>query len=685
MTGLAPRVRKAFSMPIPILARKLTQRGRALGHRLVTRPTAAWQPNGVSPEALRSIRNNGPARFFVDALERSTLIAVLRAREPGAEAATVRAADMVCAHRFELFGSGPTELGERIDWHSDFKSGLRWDLRHHTAINILDLSRPSDVKVVWELSRCHHWVRLGQAYRFTGNIQYAEECLAQWESWMEDNPVGFGVNWACAMEAAIRAINWLWTFFFIADVPAFNERRQRRFLGALADHGRFICRNLEVGPLPGNHYLTNGVGLFTLGTVLRELRGSRRWFRTGWRIIWEELSRQVTPDGVDYEHAIGYHAYVLQCALFVLSLCRHNALDVPASALERIQRMLEFTLAAIRPDGSFPTIGDKDDGSFMDLGECLARDHRPLLAAGAALFGRPDFKAATSRFGAANLWWLGHEGLAAYEAVQTTAPRLDSRAFPQGGFFVMRGQDRHLVVSGAGPGPASHIHHDLLSFECWADGTSYIVDPGTYTYTGSAAWRNHFRATAAHNTVMVDGQEQTRLLEDPNLFPIAGDPAARFRLNRWESGPDLDHFDGEHTGYARLSQPVIHRRQVWFDRRAGYWTVRDLLTGRETHRMIGFLHLAPMAVAVESEQPWVISVGDQARSLTIAWVPAPALRVAVTDGWISPRYGVMQKAPVIAYEAHSPLPIEVCFVLVPHRRGEPGKVETALRSAMALR
>jgi hypothetical protein len=39
-----------------------------------------------------------------------------------------------------------------------------------------------------------------------------------------------------------------------------------------------------------------------------------------------------------------------------------------------------------------------------------------------------------------------------------------------------------------------------------------IVDPGTYCYHREPRWRNHFRSTAAHNTVVLDGADQSEML-----------------------------------------------------------------------------------------------------------------------------------------------------------------------------
>lgn len=684
MRARGTRVARALRTPLPILAQKLTQRGRALTHRLLADAASAWRTNGITVELHRELRARAASRFFLDPGDRTALVAALREREPEAVAATVRAADEVCRHRFELLGWGPVELGHRIDWHRDPMSGLRWELRHHTTIDHQDVNRPSDVRVVWELSRCHHWVTLGRAYWLTGDERYAAEFVAQWEDWMAANPPGFGVNWVFAMEASVRALNWLWAFFLFLEAPAFDEASQRRFLAALADHARFILQNLEISARPGNHYLTDGVGLLALGLVLREIPDAHRWLEQGWRIAWSEATRQVTPDGVDYEHAIGYHGYVLHCLLVAVSLCRQNGLEPPAAALERVERMLEFTLAYTRPDGTLPAIGDGDDGSPVDLGDRDPRSHRSLLAAGASLFGRSDFKAAATAFGTANLWWLGLSGLRTYDAIAEKPEAVPSRAFPQGGFFVMRGEGRHLVVSGPGGGPASHLHHDLLSLECWADGTAYVLDPGTYSYTLSPHWRNRFRSTASHNTVMVDGYEQTRLLDDPSPFPAERDEAVLFTLRRWEVGDDLDLFDGEHSGYTRLPQPVVHRRQVWFDKRQGVWAVRDLLTGRGTHTARGFLHLGRLHVTVASRDPWVIQVGDRAQRLMLAWISDQELSVTVGEGWMSPRYGRIERAPVVTYEKRGAVPIDLRFVLVPVHGGAAPEIEPLLSWAREL-
>ncbi len=147
---------------------------------------------------------------------------------------TRNAAEAVLRHEVDLLGSGPVVLGPTIDWHTDFRSGHTWP---HTplgeSIETLLIDQPCDIKVVWELSRCHQWVTLGRAYADTADARYAHEFVAQLDSWLRANRYPCGVNWSRAMEAALRAINWYWAATLFDAAPAFDATMRLRLLKAL--------------------------------------------------------------------------------------------------------------------------------------------------------------------------------------------------------------------------------------------------------------------------------------------------------------------------------------------------------------------------------------------------------------------------------------------------------------------
>lgn len=104
------------------------------------------------------------------------------------------------------------------------------------------------------------------------------------------------------------------------------------------------------------------------------------------------------------------------------------------------------------------------------------------------------------------------------------------------------------------PDLPAHAQADCLSFELAVDGERVVVDPGTTTYEGpQRAWE---RSTMAHNTVTVDGQDQTEVW---GTFR-AGRLAPAF-LDLLEGG-DEPMVSAHHTGYTGLEGSPIHRRTV---------------------------------------------------------------------------------------------------------------------------
>ena len=91
-----------------------------------------------------------------------------------------------------------------------------------------------------------------------------------------------------------------------------------------------------------------------------------------------------------------------------------------------------------------------------------------------------------------------------------------------------------------------------------------LVDPGTYTYGRSRAWRCYFRSTLAHNTVELGGFSQSA-----EGGPFLWTSKAHGTLLS-ASGLDEDFglavVVGEHDGYMRQGFKGRHRRRVTLDR-----------------------------------------------------------------------------------------------------------------------
>jgi len=562
--------------------------------------------------------------------------------------AVIADAETICRHEFRLLGDKWSYMGEQIDWHIDPLSGYRWPKQFAFHLKAIRTGPDgSDVKWPWELSRMQHLPTLGKAYKLTQNERYACEIVDQITHWLNENPCPYGVNWLCAMDVAIRVVNIAWAYRFIRRSGLISTDFQNRLAVAITQHAQFILYYLEqsIGDggsiANGNHYLANIVGLLHLGLMCPELKMAQTWRCIGLRALVEEMDRQVHPDGFDYEASIPYHRLVLELFLAGALICRVNGVALPQPFWNRLERMFEAILCVTRPDGKVPQVGDADDGRLYilsDYGHWDRRDCRYLLSIGAVLFQRRDMKAWAGGFAEEAFWLLGPIGMAHFAALEGDDSTLDSKAFPDAGWYVMRQEDCYLLACCGNlqaAGTNAHKHNDLLSFELHLRGKPLIVDPGSYVYTRDAEGRNLFRSTRYHNTVVIDAQEQNRFATD-RLFEMSND--ARVIVHQWSSHADADSLVAEHTGFDRLPNPVRHQRTFRFDKRDVTWEITDVLCGQGRHTADWYFHFDPeVEIASIAEGRFRTYVDGVA--LMLVTRSDIALVFSMLDDWVSPSYG----------------------------------------------
>ncbi|MFQ6056177.1 MAG: alginate lyase family protein, partial [Methanosarcinales archaeon] len=624
-------------------------------------------------ELLALIREYNKSRFFFDPDKKEEIIEIIKEEYPSSIDQTIRNADEICNHTFDLLGSGKTNLGEEIDWHLDFKSGYRWNPKKYYlgTLDYINLDDESDVKIPWELSRFQHFVTLGKAYWYTEDEKYAREFVDQVESWIEKNPIELGVNWACTMEVAIRAVNWIWGYYFFYNSKSLSNEFQLKFLKNLFLHGRHIMNNLEFGMIRGNHYLSNIVGLIYLGIFFPECKEVKEWLDKGLKALEEEMEFQVYPDGVDFEGSISYHRLVTELFLSPVLLLQKNNINVSERLLKRLEKMIEFTLYYTKPDGTSPIIGDNDDGRLHKLSNNEINDHRYLLSIGSVLFGRKDFKSACDKFNEEAFWLLRKRGLNDFKNLPREDIDIESKAFKNGGFYIMRKDNLYMIIDCGEVGYAGrggHGHNDTLSFELFARDKTFIIDPGSYVYTASPKWRNVFRSTKYHNTVVVDNEEMNRFHEE-DLFTMEFDAIPK--INRWVSKEEYDFFDGEHYGYKRLKEPIVHRRQIYFDKKDEFWLIRDLLSGEGKHKFDLYFHFAPMDLELDSETFIVYTKNKEGVNILIIPLEKDKMSVEIQKGFVSYSYGVKVESPVLRYSINDFAPVKFDNLIFPfHKKDE---------------
>ncbi len=581
---------------------------------------------------------------------------------PGDEARILAAAEAALAHRVRVMGPDVVDLGERIDWSKDYRSGVSWPRGYMRDIRYVNPHDDSDVKYPWEVSRAQWLLPAGQAFLLTRDERYAEGVRAVLDDWIAENPYAQSVNWSSTIEAAIRILSWTWLFRAFHDSRAWRDPGfRRRFLGALYLHGDFTERHLELSDVNGNHCTADAAGLAFAGMFFGEGTGPARWQATAWSLLSTELPRQVYPDGVDFEASTAYHRLVAELFFLPALYCERLGLDVPAAYRERVAAMARFTAAYCGPDGRAPLWGDADDARALPLGGQDLNDHRYFVGLVGAAWDVADLRRAFSGDRSEVYWTLGPAATAALSDAAEPPP---SRAFADGGFFVMRTAVDHVFVDCGRVGLADrggHGHNDCLSFEAVIDGVRLVSDCGSFVYTRSFEERNRFRSTAAHNTPIVDGQELNRLQPDL-LWNLAYD--AKPEPRRFETGEDGDVFVGAHAGYRRLQEPVTPVRTIELDRRRHALRIEDLFEGRGRHRVEIPLHLAP-GVSAEALAAGSLRLVAGERRFRLEWSPAAAWELEIGAGRVSPSYGVARPCVRLAWRREGPLDVGLVVRIEP--------------------
>ena len=654
--------RKAMHRPPKYVAWRAWQEVQ----RQARRPWGLVRPRLLSTSSLLRITESGSidtlwdglaaTPFFLHSPDRAEWASQFHAQHADEVGSVITAADQVLRHEFDLLGSGPVTLGWPLPWHTDFKTGRSWPLAYAPDIDYNELDQSSDVKVPWELSRCQHFGLLGQAYWLTGEDRYAAEFVSEVTDWIAANPWTRGVNWACTMDVALRAVSWIWGFHFFADAPSCQIASFRdAFLQSLFLHGEFIAANLEAGDVNGNHYVSDAVGLVFVGVLFGRSSAGRTWRDTGRSILIDEIESQVYPDGVDFEQAIAYHRLVLEAFLTGYQLLRLAGEDVPRASWARLERMLQFVAAYTKPDGRAPLIGDADDGRIQILGTQPIRDHRYLLSTGAVLYGRGDFRQAAGRFWPESFWLLGPGSHARFNDLRPASQV--SMAFPDAGFYVLRGTGAHVIVDCGDVGMrgrGGHGHNDVLGFELFLGGMNVMTDCGAYLYTASREWRNRFRSTASHNVLQIDGEELNRFVHHDDLWRLQYD--AEPVGIEWSARADGASVYAGHKGYLRLSHPVLPRRAIGLLSDGRCFGLRDTVTGTGRHECVWRFHVDPDLDVQWCDGDWRLGRGDRAVWFMPVELPHPTESI-VQAGFVSPSYGRRVENQIIEFRSLADAPV----------------------------
>lgn len=487
---------------------------------------------------------------------------------------------------------------------------------------------PEEATQLWRynLHYFEYAAAMGWAFARENNKAAYETFRALVLDWINACPPATPVAWD-PYPISLRVSNWLKAYSAMEPALQADIEFAATLRSSIYNQMLFLEQNIEYHLL-GNHLIENGRALLLAGLFFQD-ETARRWRTKGEQILWQELREQFLKDGAHYERSPMYHQIMLGLYQDVADVLEARQEQVPPGLHDLIRSMRTWLAATLHPDGEIALFNDAAFG----------------IAGSPSIFLQGDERT--------------DDGL---------------QSFADSGYFTFRQKERgNYLLLDCGPlGPEyqpGHGHCDTLSYELSVGGQRMIVDSGVESYYGDLDWRLYYRSTRAHNTVVVDGAEQSEIW---SRFRV-GQRAQPKEVHWEDAGEALAYVTAAHTGYQRLPGAVEHRRWMcWVDRK--FWLVCDRITGDGSHQAESLIHLHPRAEILtlpddhEPESRGRVRVGSAGLTV-LPWGSSHTQRyrgeTSPIQGWYAPEFGKKEENEVWGFRTEGELPLWFGYILWP--------------------
>ncbi|MCY3021478.1 MAG: alginate lyase family protein [Planctomycetota bacterium] len=483
-----------------------------------------------------------------------------------------------------------------------------------------------DQEWMWQLHRMYWWEPMGRAWWHTGDEAFAREWVLQFLDWRKKCPPDFRPAWR-TLEAGIRGHDLCAWYHYFRDSESFTPEFLIEFLASAYDHAVYLAPKYSAG---SNWGLMESEGLAFIAITFPEFKDAAVWRETALKRLAAELGNQVLEDGLQKELSFSYHAGCIEWFRRTADLAEMNGVPVPKEYREKIERLYHILAYALKPDGTIPMFGD----CWNESGVSTVRE-------GAALYKRPDLEYIAS---------LSQKERRGAEPAQTSV------AFPHSGYYFFRSAwtpDAIWLALKCGPNGGWHCQPDNCSFELFAHGSYLMPDSGCFIYSGDAANREWFNATAHHQCLTLDGKNS----------------AYAPRLLLWESSPELTALTVENQSYKGLA----HRRNVFFIRRKVFLVVDEAIGDAKGERRLHFQFGPPDAATPEDG---TIALKGRGEARLLFKPILEGFRAEKETGQVAFQYGKKEPRSAFAYDMNGK-PIFAAF-LVPYIGETPPSCSASL-------
>ncbi len=515
----------------------------------------------------------------------------------------------------------------RKDWHAGFQTENSWPLEFSYDLSYKQRDEIGDARTNWELNRHFQFALMARAYLEERDGEVLRELAALFFDWNEHNPFLTGISWTSVMEVAIRDINWMMTLGFLCRAAGDTDEDSVDADAACLDE---LCQKLQTGILnmtsyiaihysryssANNHVIVEAAAIGMAGL----LTDHTEWMETAVYILNYEIPRQNYPDGVNKEMSLHYQSFFMEAVGLLSLTMKQRGRQIPSEWRRVLKKMSRYLSDCQGQYGETVVFGDDDEGKILDLAGGEWNHYRYVLR-------------------------LMGELLPEISEYHST----DSVCYREGGVTLLKSRDGRALIGidhGAlGFGSiAAHGHADALSFQMYLDGRPVFVDSGTYIYHTDLESRNAYRRTENHNTITIDGKDQSQMLgaflwgkraectllgDNLRSGGLLGAAADSEKAGKISLRDDTLYVEAMHDGYA----PVIHKRRFDFNGE-NELLITDVLTG------------------IRKEMLWQLSflTGEAFPEVTLEVESESDFRKQMVEAFASKRYGIQEKCDKVIY------------------------------------
>ncbi|MBN2412660.1 alginate lyase family protein [candidate division KSB1 bacterium] len=582
-------------------------------------------------------------------------------------------AEEILQNRFFYFFNKSYSLGQSPDWFVNPVTGVRARSDVHWC-EIKDFDpQVGDIKFIWEPSRFAWSYLLARAWAVTREKKYVVKFWELFEHWLEHNQPNTGANYYCGQECSLRLMAMVFAHFAFYDSPVSTDDRKIKLLKAIAVHAERIDKNIQYAvSTRTNHSLTESTGLYTVGLLFPEFKQSRRWKKSGKRILVREAMKQIFNDGAYIQHSMNYHRLMLQTVLWAIRLGQLNNETFVPTFIERVKKAVYFIYQMQDlQTGRVPNYGSNDGALIFPLNTCDYLDYRPVIQSLYYLFYHKKLYE-NGPWDEDLIWFFGEEAIKSMPA----NIRQKTSEFRDGGYYTIRGEKSWGMIRchsyKTRPGQFDALHLDV-----WSQGINIMRDSGSFMYNCDPPWRHYFSGTPAHNTVTVDGENQM----------TRGD---RFILFDWlqSSKPTIStkgnctYFSGAHFGYKRLGDDIVHFRSVALTDDLNAWIIVDDIAGSGSHTLNLYWQITGKILQIKKN----VGILEIENRIVYTYILSPTDFTInhyygdeeIPAGFYSLYYGERYPASVINVKADRKLPVRLISVISPDKQLNLNYCDTSL-------